>query len=446
MTEIFKQTEKLRKLLPPQNVQINVEYYPSQFALSFTHKGKSYVFHTLTKQCLETELPASCHAGAGYDDLVAGYFMVPRDKDEDAFYVSILSLINTYYANDGNDYMILPTLGCNARCIYCFEKEMVPVSMTDETAEQTAKYIIDTHKAGKPVHLWWFGGEPLLGEKHIDLICRKLGDAGIEYYSSMTTNGSLITPEIVEKMKKLWNLRGVSISMEGPEEDYRRRKNYIKYHDEYHKVMEAVNMLVSAGMRVTVRCNVDKDNIDDIPAFIEDMRLGVRNKEGICLYLAVLNDERMGDNDLQVWGKVLSMDPLIEAAGFRTSSHQKSGVRFRSDHCLSDQGYSVISPEGKLFACENCLPESLYGDVWNGSTEEAARKEFIRMDRVREKCCGCAFLPLCTPFSHCPEEDTHCREVTQLFLLDTLRHNLDRKEKDEKTKTKTKDVSQGEEK
>lgn len=446
MTEIFKQAEKLRKLLPPQTVQANAEYFPSQFALPFTHEGKNYVFHTLTKQCFETELPASCHAGTGYDDLIAGYFMVPRDKDEDAFYVSILSLINTYFANDGNEYMILPTLGCNARCIYCFEKEMVPVSMTDETAEQTAKYIIDTHKAGKPVHLWWFGGEPLLGKKYIDLICRKLGEAGIEYYSSMTTNGSMITPEIVEKMKELWKLRGLSVSMEGPEEDYRRRKNYITYHDEYHKVMEAVNMLVSAGMRVTVRCNVDKDNIDGIPAFIEDMKNAIRNKEKICLYLAVLNDERMGDNDLQVWEKVLSMDPLIEAAGFRTSSYQKSGVRFRSDHCLSDQGYCVISPDGKLFACENCFPESLYGDIWNGSTDEAARKEFIRMDMVREKCRGCAFLPICTPFSHCPEEDTHCREVTQMFLLDTLRQNLDRKEKDGKTQTITETDSQGEEK
>ncbi len=443
MSYIFKSPDKLRKLLPPQKTQAGVEYYPSQFALPFEHNGNSYVFHTLTKQCLQCILPASCIQGTGYDELIAGYFMVPRGKDENAFYVNVLSLMNTYYADDDNNYMILPTLGCNARCIYCFEKGMVPVSMTDESAEQTARFIISTHKAGKPVYISWFGGEPLLGKKHIDQICRRLYDAGIQYSSSMTTNGSLITSEIIEKMKSLWNLRSLSISMDGPEGDYRRRKNYALYHDEYHKVIEAVDMLVSAGIRVTIRSNVDLGNLSGIPILLEDLKRGIRNRDGVCLYLAVLNDERLGDNDLKAWEKVISMDSLIEAAGFLPGSFRTSCTYLRTSHCLSDGGYYVISPDGELYACEDCLPESHFGDIWNGITNDKARKEFIRMDIVREKCRGCAFLPVCTPFSHCPEEDKHCREVELMFALHTLHHYLDSNGKNERTQSEEA-INQGE--
>ena len=437
MINIFQSSGKVKKLLPPQEVRTGVVYCPSQFALAFTHEGKNYVFHTVTKQYLEAVLPSSCSAGDGYDDLISGYFMVPRGKNEDAFYVSLLSLVNTFYAEDDNDYMILPTLACNARCIYCFEKGMVPVSMTEESAEQTVRYILDTRKPGKPVHLSWFGGEPLLGEKYIDLICRRLNETGAEYYSTMTSNGSLITPSIVEKMKGLWKLGHISISMEGPEEDYRRRKNYITYHDEYHKAMNAISLLRDAGISVTVRCNVDRENMPGIPAFIEEMDRGVRNKNGVCLYLSLLNDELMGDHDLEVWEQVLSMDPLIEAAGFRTNSFRKSGMLFRTRRCLADGGYSVISPDGKIYACENCIPESQFGDIWNGITDEAARKEFIRKDVVREKCRGCTFLPMCTPFSHCPEEDKQCKDVERMFLLHALRHNLDKKK--DKTESEAKE-------
>lgn len=444
MANIFQPSDKIKKLLPPQEVREGVEYCPSQFALPFTHKGKGYVFHTLTKQCVEAALPASCSAGSGYDELIRGYFLVPRGKDEDTFYVKTLSLINTFFDEKRNNYMIFPTLACNARCIYCFEQGMVPVSMTEESAEQTVRYILETRKPGKKVHLDWFGGEPLLGEKYIDLICRRLDEAGTEYYSTMTSNGSLITPAIIEKMKGPWRLTHISISMEGPEEDYRRRKNYVAYHGEYHKVIESISLLRDAGIGVTVRCNVDLENLPGIPAFLEEMGRSVRNKDGVCLYLALLNDERLGNSDLEAWEKVLSMDPLIEKAGFVLNSWRKSGMHLRTGHCLADNGYPIIAPDGKLYACEDCLPESLYGDIWNGTTDVAAEKEFRRMDLVREKCRGCAFLPMCTPFSHCPEEDTHCKDVERMFLLYVLRRSLDLREDKDKEKNEKENVMQGE--
>ena len=82
--------------------------------------------------------------------------------------------------------------------------------MTEESAERTVRYILETRKPGKTVHISWFGGEPLLGEKIIDLICRRLSEEGIEFYSTMTTNGSLITDEVVHWMIRS-RMRTISI-------------------------------------------------------------------------------------------------------------------------------------------------------------------------------------------------------------------------------------------
>ncbi|MBQ3724826.1 MAG: hypothetical protein II904_04835, partial [Oscillospiraceae bacterium] len=68
-----------------------------------------------------------------------------------------------------------------------------------------------------------------------------------------------------------------------------------------------------------------------------------------------------------------------------------------------------------------------------GVTDEAARREFCRTDRTREKCRGCTFLPECTGFSACPWRDTHCREMRELMALNTIRREMDRTEDDKKT-------------
>ena len=161
------------------------------------------------------------------------------------------------------------------------------------------------------------------------------------------------------------------------------------------------------------------------------MGRSVRSKDGVCLYLALLNDERLGNSDLEAWEKVLSMDPLIEKAGFVLNSWRKSGMHLRTGHCLADNGYPIIAPDGKLYACEDCLPESLYGDIWNGTTDAAAEKEFRRMDLVREKCRGCAFLPLCTPFATCPIGDLYCKQVQEMLTLKALHRLAEKADREE---------------
>lgn len=428
MIEVHKPDEALTRLLPQVQLRTDTLYVPSQFTLSFMYKQKRYVFNVLTKQCIEACLPQSARAGESYDDLIAAQFLVPADKDECAYYNSISALMRAYNRKKGwRQYTILPTSSCNARCIYCFEAGIKPITMTADVVAQTIRYIRDSH-AGDQVELAWFGGEPLLGEGIIDRICAGVRDNDIEFESSMITNGSLITPAIIDKMKSSWNLNEIQVSMDGAEVDYIFRKNYYSNHDHYRAVMNAVSLMSAAGIKVMVRCNVDEDNWNSIPRFIEDLETNVKDKTNVRLYLSPLYDVRRSEHDLELWEKINEARDMIESAGFRPASFEGTSMRFRVFSCMADSVGVTISPDGGLYACDQLLPESRFGDIWHGITDESARNEFCRVDKTREKCRTCTFLPDCTSFASCPVVDCHCRELREMKALEALKLIIDKKE------------------
>lgn len=429
MKVIRKPDEKLAKILPPALPEHGLIYVPSQFALPFENRGKKYVFNTLTKQCIEGTLPDRAGAGEGQDELIAAGFLVPVNKDECSYYAQISSLMRTFFQKKGiRSYTILPTLGCNAQCIYCYEEGMKQVTMMDETVEQTIRFILNTHAAGK-VHLDWFGGEPLLFPGLIDRICEGMREAGLDYKSSMISNGSLITPKIIRRMKGDWKLSKIQISMDGSEEDYIVRKKYRVQKDHYRAVMEAVSRMSAEGIRVNIRCNVDEENWVRISRFLQELQAGIENKENVALYFAPLNNVRSSEDNLALWENITNSREQVLKAGFHSNTFLAPPMSFRINHCMADGSGVVITPDGSLYSCEHCLQESRYGDIWNGATDESAKKEFSRTDQIRPICRRCPFLPDCTGFSHCPVQDSHCRELREMITTEVLKQMVDEKEK-----------------
>ncbi len=117
---------------------------------------------------------------------------------------------------------------CNLSCKYCYEfgedrvatPEGKPKFMDEATAHASVDYLMENSAGRRAVHVTFFGGETLMNfplvRKTIDYARRRAHESGKYVDFSLTTNGTLLKPEIIEYLAE--NQVGVTISMDGPPE------------------------------------------------------------------------------------------------------------------------------------------------------------------------------------------------------------------------------------
>ncbi len=117
---------------------------------------------------------------------------------------------------------------CNLACTYCYEygeDKIVDTEngkqskfMTEATALESVDFLLK--ESGRVAHLTFFGGETLLNfpvlKSTIAYARRRAAEAGKEIDFSLTTNATLLRPEIIEFLAE--NRVGVTISIDGPRE------------------------------------------------------------------------------------------------------------------------------------------------------------------------------------------------------------------------------------
>jgi len=119
---------------------------------------------------------------------------------------------------------------CNLSCTYCYEygedkivdteNGKKPKFMSEETARDSVDFMLRESGANKIAHLTFFGGETLLNFPVLKFaMCyarERAAEMGKEVDFSLTTNATLLRPEIIEFLAE--NRVGVTISIDGPKE------------------------------------------------------------------------------------------------------------------------------------------------------------------------------------------------------------------------------------
>lgn len=318
-------------------------------------------------------------------------------------------------------YTILPTTACNARCVYCFEEGFRTETMTRETAARLVDFICET-KSENEIRLDWFGGEPLLCAETISYICRELTARDVAFRSSVTTNGSLVTPELAREAAEVWKLKKAQVSLDGDRESYRLRKRYLneeKYN--YDGVMRGVELLAEAGVQVVLRVNCDWGNLPGLDGFLREMEERFRERESVSLYLAMLNQEHASPDSMALQRR---MDADYERVAL--SKERLSGKKnldcFKLHACMADdlEHSVVIDPRGNFYACEHITPGTSWGNIFDGVTDAALLERLKAPAEPSEECGRCLFLPWCTAFSkkgcQVTAADPYCRERKLLEL------------------------------
>lgn len=444
MIEILQKENKSANILSNQKLSPGVKYKWSVFVFLYEKDGARYIYNNLSTQLYRL----AEDDGVDYDNekllsfgeislnpaltqLARDYFLVPENEDEDRLYENLIDIMwsieKSRIPKGTSSYTILTTTACNARCFYCFEQGMKIVTMTPEVIRATVDYIVKTKREGK-IFLNWFGGEPLLRDDIIDTICSELKARNVEFESFITSNGSLLTPEMARKMRTDWRLTHAQISLDGDEAEYNRRKAYVNLGGSpYRLVLNNIALLLNEGIKVNLRCNIDKDNLSGMDSFFDDLDSEFPDKSNLSLEFVSLYDNHSTTNELPLYIKTTELNSKAHSFGF---ARKRSWMKFETMlyYCPAQIYYTtmVIDPSGKLFACEHCAEGTEIGNIFDGITNRDLAKKYLSHPPVSPKCSGCFFLPKCTTFDMCPIKNTsaECINIKRHYLIGFLGNKI----------------------
>ena len=294
-------------------------------------------------------------------------------------------------------YRIYTTLGCNAKCPYCYQSELQKQTMTPQIADMACDFILKQINNEKHLVLEWFGGEPLCNHKIITYITQKLtpelNKRQVTLSSKMVSNGYLFDKNLILTAKNLWNLKRVQITLDGLAEEYEKVKQFSNK-DPFYKVIKNIELLTENKINVAIRINYCEENLIEIFKLLEYLADKFKNNKYINIYghaiFGKVDDLNISDNtklDIKFFKKMQSLGiskELLENVGCNNSRCMAYSLK-----------NALIYPDGTLYKCPQEVGNSnlSVGHVNSGINNDLIYKWCSPY--LPPKCTKCKFLPLC---------------------------------------------------
>lgn len=429
MKLIYEQTKIVKELLSKQKINTNLKYRKNFYIEECYVDEGVLLFNTITYELLflnNKEYSLLNDIDINNDVirfLVEEYFLVPTDFDDKKFASQVietrLMIQNMYTEVPLDSFVILPTTGCNARCFYCFEHGAKISNMTEQTAHDVADFI--EKKGTKNIKITWFGGEPLINQKAIDIICKDLVAKNIQYTSKMISNGYLLDEATVKKAVELWNLKKIQITLDGTEEIYNKVKDYV-YKDvssPFKKVLNNIESALKANLFVIIRINMDEHNADDISnlanLLIEHFSGYEKLKVNVVRLFEDTSTEIMNRtaeerhklikraNELQHYINV-NIPPFVEEKLVK-SYHEPNSCMACTDSA------TIVVPDGHLGKCEHYVDSDFYGSIYSDEKDIRTIQRFKERRSISPNCINCKYRSLCLPLKCCSGIPMHCDDI-----------------------------------
>lgn len=411
-------------MLGVNSIDSNKSYRWNKLITSVDIDNGKVMFNGLTRSVIflkNTELENICDIKT-YEFLYRAYFLVDSDFDE---YVEVQKIrsklqkpVDDLYLYKINRYTILPTLGCNARCSYCYEHGIKSKkAMSTNTALKVAEYIIANSNHNNTIVLDWFGGEPLVNSKIIDLITNYLTERNCKFISDIISNGYLFDEKLVKKAKKNWNLRSIQITLDGTEEIYNKTKNYINAKDNpYQRVLKNIQMLLDMGIHVNIRLNVGEHNGENLLELIDELNLIFGARSGLKIYCRALfddNETASEEKNKKMYKYIMDIESKLYEYEF--SVGKACGEQMMLSQCMADDGSSVlIDPLGRVGTCEHYLDKDFFGDINNAHKDVQILKDWHDYMPDLDICKDCPIYADCLRPKKCLEL-RHCDNVIKQY-------------------------------
>lgn len=413
MRVIAEGKENVTKLLGKQRVQ-QTEYRMMKYVLRTECEDGILLHNSITGQLIllnsyEQELLKrlpSMHED-GMNQLIENYFLVPNEYNEIDTVDKLRLLMKKVFTPKGiNDYTIFTTTDCNARCFYCYQSDYPHISMNEDTCKAVVDFM-ECQKGKGPIAISWFGGEPLVGIKSIDRISDDLNRRGIEFSSSMISNGLLFTDDVIERALTNWHLRTVQITLDGTENVYNKTKAYVSVKGSpFKQVIKNIELLLNRGIRVNLRLNLDQHNRDDLEKLIDELLNLFLGKGNLGIYVRILYEDTgfapiARDKDIRkaLYEAQVELNERIIESKMAKLNIMLPHLNVNS--CMADNSNAmVVFPDGQLFRCEHIEKQDAIGNVLTGIKGQSAYQKF-QVTSENEDCLICPIRPACMILKHC---------------------------------------------
>lgn len=450
MQIIYQTAKPFDQLLKKQMMAAGQTYRPMYYVVEQPVEEGLLLYHTMTKAMLlltPEEAETYRTSPTTLPQLVEQWFLVPESHDDRLLSRQIRVVARMLEKKTGviTSYTILTTTDCNARCFYCYELGRPRVPMSQETAIKTADYII-SHCKGEKVSIHWFGGEPLYNKPVISQICQRLKDAGIQYASTMTSNGYLFDDSIVTEAKEEWRLEKVQITLDGTEQTYNRCKAYIyKDVNAFRRVIGNIHKLQDAGIHVSIRLNIDMHNAENLSELADELHREFSDPKGISVYMHALFEEVKGSKAIHdeekrkfVFDQINDIESRLKDYGFTRPSRLYRKIK--TNRCMADNDHSVvIVPDGHIGKCEHYSEDHFVGHIgqeeWNAQMLDNFRDTRDEIDACAT-CFNypdCIWLKLCEDCTNCYQEEREHKhsKLRQSILRAFHKYKQEEKQEDE---------------
>ena len=290
--------------------------------------------------------------------------------------------------------------------------EGVPIEHIDPNKPQpkfTSGGIDHTHQYLSLIHIYlvFLGGEPLLNPKMmvkaIEIINTKYADCKDLFHYSITTNGTLLTRDIIDFL--IENSFQISISVDGDEETHNLNRKSKNGKSVFPIVMKNIKYLIEKDVDFSVRMTVTKNNVHlfyNNVKFFDD--LGVKK-------IFAAYDEFADWDDKSIYILEEQMN-LLDAFYLESIIQDKDKILNLYDYKLTtfiaertpmfcsagSKGHITINSRGEIYPCGFVSSDKNWkiGDVKSGLDTAKFKNEIKKHLYDKAKCKGCDIAFTCS--------------------------------------------------
>jgi uncharacterized protein len=276
---------------------------------------------------------------------------------------------------------------CNLGCSYCYANQGdfggAPKNMSAETALRAVDLLFSEVQAGERVNLAFLGGEPLINrpvlQQATERAVKVASDRGVRLTFSITTNGTLVTPDDGEFFE--FHGFAVTISLDGLRRAHDALRPFKGGDGSYDRILANIRPLLrrQRRMQVSARVTVTPTNLE-LPQILDEFIALGFHSVGFSPLLNAVNGQNEMDADQ--WETMLGQ--MVECcrqfeqrllagqrypfANFVTALREIHKGTHRPYPCGAGAGYFGVSADGELAACHRFVgnPEGTMGNLVQG--------------------------------------------------------------------------------